>query len=282
MRKNLLFLLFFAVCGNFLFAQVENSSENSKAESDSLKMVVQQLQDQIGEKDAELQEMKDTQRYEKVWGKRKKYMNIGYCMMNLDGMPVPESKFGFTYSTGRTYYLHKKPIAGMIKFGLDFSYMDVTIASFDNSNGKGLTLGDEEEDFEIDLKRNYFDYTMQIGPSVTVNPINELKISAYGRFAPSASFITMNDYVYVQFVPHVTCGLSVCYKMIGLGIEGRWGKANYKGFSLNEDSLESLEGDDDMDDGMSQNGIFNAEDMLKTSKKKFSNSSFKVYVSFRF
>ena len=272
MRKNLLFLLFFATCGTFRFAQSEDFPENPNVESDSLKMVVQQLQDQISEKDAELQEMKDMERYEKVWGKRKKYTNIGYCIMNLDGMPVPESKFGFSYSMGRTYYLHKKPLAGMIKFGLDFSYLDVTVASFDNSNGKGLSFGDDEEALEIDLKRNYFDYTMQIGPSVTVNPIDQLKVSAYGRFAPSASFITMNDYAYVQFVPHFTCGLSVCYKVIGLGIEGRWGKANYKGFSLNE---ESMDGGDDMDS-------LNADDMLKTSKKKFSNKSFKIYISFRF
>lgn len=279
MRKNLLLLLFFAACGNLLFAQADNSSENSMEESDSLKMVVQQLQDQIGERDAELQEMKEAQRYEKVWGNRKKYMNLGYCMMNLDGMPVPESKFGFSYAIGRTYYLHKKPIAGMIKFGLDFSYLDVTFASFDNSNGKGISIGGDEESMEIDLKRNYLDYTMQIGPSVTVNPVDELKVSAYGRFAPSASFITMNDYAYVQFVPHVTCGLAVCYKMIGLGIEGRWGKANYKGFSLNE---EGMDGGENIDEDSTAGDIFNADNMLKTSKKKFSNKSFKIYISFRF
>lgn len=279
MRKNLLFLLFFATCGNFLFAQSEDFPENPNVESDSLKMVVQQLQDQISEKDAELQEMKDMERYEKVWGKRKKYTNIGYCIMNLDGMPVPESKFGFSYSMGRTYYLHKKPLAGMIKFGLDFSYLDVTVASFDNSNGKGLSFGDDEEALEIDLKRNYFDYTMQIGPSVTVNPIDQLKVSAYGRFAPSASFITMNDYAYVQFVPHFTCGLSVSYKVIGLGIEGRWGKANYKGFSLDEDSMEFGE-DNINDEGDIE--FTNPNDMFKTSKRKFSNKSFKIYISFRF
>lgn len=279
MRKNLLFLLFFATCGNFLFAQSEDFPENPNVESDSLKMVVQQLQDQISEKDAELQEMKDMERYEKVWGKRKKYTNIGYCIMNLDGMPVPESKFGFSYSMGRTYYLHKKPLAGMIKFGLDFSYLDVTVASFDNSNGKGLSFGDDEEALEIDLKRNYLDYTMQIGPSVTVNPIDQLKVSAYGRFAPSASFITMNDYAYVQFVPHFTCGLSVSYKVIGLGIEGRWGKANYKGFSLDEDSMEFGE-DNINDEGDIE--FPNPNDMFKTSKRKFSNKSFKIYISFRF
>lgn len=279
MRKNLLFLLFFATCGNFLFAQSEDFPENPNVESDSLKMVVQQLQDQISEKDAELQEMKDMERYEKVWDKRKKYMNVGYCIMNLDGMPVPESKFGFSYSMGRTYYLHKKPLAGMIKFGLDFSYLDVTVASFDNSNGKGLSFGGDEEALEIDLKRNYFDYTMQIGPSVTVNPIDQLKVSAYGRFAPSASFITMNDYAYVQFVPHFTCGLSVSYKVIGLGIEGRWGKANYKGFSLDEDSMEFGE-DNINDEGDIE--FPNPNDMFKTSKRKFSNKSFKIYISFRF
>lgn len=279
MRKNLLFLLFFATCGNFLFAQSEDFPENPNVESDSLKMVVQQLQEQISEKDAELQEMKDMERYEKVWDKRKKYMNVGYCIMNLDGMPVPESKFGFSYSMGRTYYLHKKPLAGMIKFGLDFSYLDVTVASFDNSNGKGLSFGGDEEALEIDLKRNYFDYTMQIGPSVTVNPIDQLKVSAYGRFAPSASFITMNDYAYVQFVPHFTCGLSVSYKVIGLGIEGRWGKANYKGFSLDEDSMEFGE-DNINDEGDIE--FPNPNDMFKTSKRKFSNKSFKIYISFRF
>lgn len=281
MRKNLFLLLLFAVLGNAAYAQVENSSVKSKSESDSLKMVVQQLKDQIGERDAELQEMKEMEHYKKVWDDRRKYMNIGYCSMNLDGMPVPESKFGFSYSIGRTYYLHKKPIARMIKFGLDLSYIDVTFASFDNSNGKGLTFAGEGEDaLEIDLKRNYMGYTLQFGPSVTVNPVSELKVSAYGRFAPSVGFITMNDYAYVQFVPYVTCGLSVSYKVIGIGVEGRWGKADYKGFSLDEDSMEF--GMEDMDENTNPGDMFNPNDLLKTSKRHFGDKSLKIYISFRF
>lgn len=220
------------------------------------------------------------QHYEKVWGKRKKYMEFGYVMMNLDGMPSPKSKYGFSINMGRTYYLHKKPIAKMIMFGLDFSYINATVASFKNDGGKGLSIsGMDEESLEIDLKRNYFDYAMQLGPSVTINPVSELKVSAYGRFAPSVSFITMNDYAYVQFVPYVTCGLSVSYKVIGLGIEGRWGKANYKGFSLDEEGMEI--GEDNVN-GEGDIEMPNPNDLLKTSKKKFSNSSFKVYISFRF
>lgn len=275
MKKILLFVSFMTVCCLFSKAQSETVDGNVNTEVDSLKMVVQDLQDQVNEKDLVISEMETEKHYEKVWGKRKKYMNLGYCIMNLDGMPLPESNFGLGISMGRTYNLHKKPVAGMIMFGIDFSYLDFTFASFDNTGGYGLSLA---EDLDIDLKRNYLSYSMQVGPSVTVNPVDELKVGVYCRFAPSMGFVTMNDYAYLQFVPYVTCGLSVSYKVIGLGIEGRWGKADYKGFSLDEESMTVDAGDINNPNDM----IPNMNEMFKTSKKTFKDSSLKIYLSFRF
>lgn len=272
MKKIFLFWLIVTIGSSFSLAQSDDINLNNNSEVDSLKMVVQQMQSQMDEKDAAITEMENEKRYEKVWGQKRKYTNLGYCIMNLDGMPSPKSKYGFCFSMGKTYNLHKKPLAGMIMFGIDFSYLDMTFASFNNEDGHGLSFG---ENLDIDLKRNYIDYTLQVGPSVSVNPIGEMKISAYGRFAPSVAIVTMNDYIYTQFVPYVTCGLSVSYRTIGIGIEGRWGKANYKGFSLNEDIDDSFDEDNDSFD-------FGMDEMLKTSKKRFSNKSFKVYLSFRF
>lgn len=76
----------------------------------------------------------------------------------------------------------------------------------------------------------------------------------------------------------MTCGLSVSYKVIGLGIEGRWGKADYKGFSLDEESMTV-----DADDINNPNDMIpNMNEMFKTSKKTFKDSSLKIYLSFRF
>ena len=41
-----------------------------------------------------------------------------------------KSDFGAAIVWGKTYYLHKKPLAGMIKFGIDWSWMDLNYAQY--------------------------------------------------------------------------------------------------------------------------------------------------------
>lgn len=52
---------------------------------------------------------------------RKKYVNLGFIntTMSQDGKSDLRSNYGASFTVGRTYFLHKKPIAGVFRFGID-------------------------------------------------------------------------------------------------------------------------------------------------------------------
>lgn len=57
---------------------------------------------------------------------RPKYVNLSFVSQKLDfgeGEKL-KSRFGAAFTTGRSYYLHKKPVAGMIRFGIDATWID--------------------------------------------------------------------------------------------------------------------------------------------------------------
>ena len=120
---------------------------------------------------------------------RPKYVNLSFVSQKLDfgeGEKL-KSRFGAAFTTGRSYYLHKKPLAGMIKFGIDWSWMDLNYAQYK------LETYDYDTDELYSEKAHQLEYGMQIGPSVTINPVHHLKVSAYFRVTPSYSMMYLND-----------------------------------------------------------------------------------------
>lgn len=85
-------------------------------ETDSLQRVVNDLSQQ-------LRHQKNEELDRKIWKNRSKYFNLGYVKQSLVFKDFGDEKlkndFGVSISWGKTYYLHKKPLLGMLKFGLD-------------------------------------------------------------------------------------------------------------------------------------------------------------------
>ena len=70
---------------------------------------------------------------QKIWQDRAKYFNIGYVNQTMTDKTFGgelKSDFGVSLSNGKTYYRHKKPLLGMIKFGLDFTWLDIKYAKY--------------------------------------------------------------------------------------------------------------------------------------------------------
>ena len=160
-----------------------------------------------------------------------------------------------------------------------FAYDD----DFGDGNGFGNGWGyddpfdngwdmEEDEDYDLDFGCHQFEYGMQIGPSITVNPIHHLKVSTYFRFQPSASIMLLDDEVYYGFVPFFKFGAVVACKSMSLGVEGRWGGTKYHGVSV-----------DDENDGYDyENEDMDASDFVDTFRQRMRTKSFRVYLSFRF
>lgn len=164
----------------------------------------------------------------KKW--RNKYINFGYTNMTIkqDDAPDLKSDFGAAFTVGRTFYLHKKPIANMIRLGIDATWIDLNYANY-----KMLVM--DKDDDENDYTYHQGDISMHIGPSITINPVSKLNIHGYFRFAPTFSGFYDNDSFYVNYAKVFVGGGSVSYGIIGLGIESRFGDCKYKRIVLPEE-----------------------------------------------
>lgn len=177
-----------------------------------------------------------------------------------------------SFSSGRNIYLHKKPIANILKFAIDFgseinyaqykdligdyNYSDNDFGYTDESDNN-YDLGYEDEEEDMDLGLHHIDVGLHIGPSISINPVSHLKILAYFRFVPSYSMLILSEEFYQGFTPIFSYGGEISYKFIGIGIEGRTGSAKYK------DMIAEYEGTDAL-------------------KIKYKTSAMRVYISFRF
>lgn len=270
MKKSVLLLLALVFVSGAK-AQEENKTQTVGAAQetvDSLAAVVNALTAQVAQAE-------EDRTSEKIW-RRKKYFYLGIGGTSLE-METPEgliapyksqASFGLTF--GKTFYLHKKPLAGLVKFGLDWTWMDLSYARYKKGSGfdmNGLlgNLGDyedwddwddwddEDEDLSdrLNVGMHQLEYGMGIGPSVTVTPfrplgidaLNYVKVSAFFHWQPSYSAVinsedgeTNLNHGYCNFFKF---GLGLSWKVLTIGYEHRWGSAKYNSQIFDDNELNS-------------------------------------------
>lgn len=151
---------------------------------------------------------------------RRKYsqLSFGRNTFKHDGWKM-KSDIEFNYTHGRTFYLHEEEIAGMVRFGIDGTWTDFTYARYTRT----LPVNDGKKDYKF----NQFDYALNVGPSAHINPIDDLNVHVYVRYAPAYSLLSGDKQLYGNYATYFLTGLSVSYNFISLGFEGRFGNCDY-------------------------------------------------------
>jgi len=164
----------------------------------------------------------------------KKYLNVGYSSQTLrleedkEGLFELKSKVGATFNAGRTYFLTKAPVAKLLNFGIDWTFIDLNYTQFKPSN--------EDFDEEESSKVQKAEIGMQVGPSVHLSIQGGFSVSAYLRYAPSYSLMYADEEFSSGYAGLMVAGLSANYTAFGFGIENRWGSASHN-FKLNEETI---------------------------------------------
>lgn len=261
------------------------------ASSDSIDTTVEPadtLREKLAQMETRMASMEQEQETQKTW-KRRKYWKIGITSPNLERTDGEEMKWktkgSFFIQKGRTSYLHSKPIAGMIKFGIDYGFIDVTYSKLElkeisYSGESGTRSSDGFDDIGIseltgiDLGMHKIDYALHVGPSISVNPWNKLIATAYFHVMPTASSIIQNDNFSYGFGCMMAAGVSVAYKAISLGVEGVWGKIKY--------TQTDFGGDEDEEEGYdSDNSEDKSASLFNTEKFTLKQSGIRAYIAFK-
>ena len=204
------------------------AQENGKGDTEA-------LQQQVTELSNRLSNMENENREQQIWKRRSKYFNLGYDIQTISlAGEKSKSSLGASLSWGKTFYLHKQTLFGMMKVGLDWSWLDLTYAQhkIDTSSDFGVTDDDSNESATT---MTHLAFGMQLGPSVTVNPVDHLKLSLYLRVTPSFAMIGADE-VYGGYSTYCNLGLSVAWRVLSVGFEQRWGKINADGNDKFNDS----------------------------------------------
>ncbi len=153
---------------------------------------------------------------------RRKYSQISFGKNTIkhEGWDKLKSDFAVNYTNGRTFYLHEDEIAGMIRFAIDGTWTDFTYAKYTRT----LPVEGKNKSYEF----NQFDYALNIGPSAHIEPIDDVIVHTYFRYAPAYSLLTGDKQIYGNYATYFVTGISVSYNFIALGFEGRFGNCNYR------------------------------------------------------
>lgn len=211
-----------------------------------------------------------------------------------------KTQFAFSVQRGKTIYFHSKPLWGMVRFGLDYGFLGMSYAKLElktpaisevNPSAPELPSGPSSDGgfddivsddpsgsivslLGVDLGMHKIDYSMHVGPSVSVNPWKHLIIAAYFHARPTASGIVENDTFSYGFGCAFSAGVSVSYKALSLGVEGVWSTIKYTQSSF-----------DDEEENDYVSSIDNADDsssLFSTEKFKLKQKGPRFYVAIRF
>lgn len=279
-------LLLMGLCGILSAQEVIDSTREDinslRQEIETLKM--QRLQDSLN--------VENRFRQERLWKKsRPLIIGIGNQAMldKTNGVKYKKS-FSIGVSFRRTYFLHDKAIANMMKFGLDVSFFDLTYARY--AKGKGSSLGNvlgnvtEEtadgvgNDFlnSINIGKHSITLGVAVGPSLKIVPfyhlnkkaLDKLKVTLYGHYVPSFCGVAMmgdgNKSFSGGYMGMWRYGINLSFSRIGIGVEHYKGKSKLHNFSSN---------DEEDDDGNSFPNFTN-------DKVKYTFSGTRFYIGFRF
>ncbi len=187
---------------------------------------------------------KEEDRRNSVW--RKGNIRLEYIANEKLKSPASEieSDWGFGFAAERAYYLHRRPILGMIKIGLDWSY-ELWITKY------------KDQAFDMGFQNTYINdlmgdqvgediyqggTTLGIGPSVTFAPfgftdnfLNKLNARAFFHYRFGLSGFHMetdglldDDSILTAFCYGPSYGLRISLNRLSLGVEFRSLTSKYK------------------------------------------------------
>ena len=167
--------------------------------------------------------------------------------------PKFTAKYGFGIQSGKNHKLHKKPIGNMFAINLDFLPLDLYCNIYKDNNTK-LPYG-TPEDMDSngwDYKMFEINYSMSLGPSLTLAPLVPTKIRGLGFFKINAYFhvgycaalVLLNGTKEKSTVGgldfghglYTSYGATLSWKAIGVGFEHRSGTSKYMSIRDNSSS----------------------------------------------
>lgn len=153
---------------------------------------------------------------------RRPYANFGFSNITMSSNDMPDliSNYSVSFSVGRTFYLHSRPMLGHVRLGIDVTWFDVNYTNYQIMNmAYSANTTTAYEQVELGA---------QIGPSITIRPFGRFHIHGYAKYSPTASSLDVNGNIYACYTPFIVYGAAVSVGNIGFGLENRTFECKYQ------------------------------------------------------
>lgn len=167
---------------------------------------------------------------------RRKYADFGFINTTMSSTDIPNltSNYGLSFSVGRVFYLHHRPIFRHVRLGVDVTWLDMNYTNYQIMQlGRSSNTAIQYEQMEL---------AAAIGPSVTIRTSGSITVHGYVKYAPTASVLYANDIIYNAYSPFIVNGIAVVRGKVGIGLESRtfmcdydeWGSAETRAYSIDK------------------------------------------------
>ena len=196
MKKRIYFSAFVFMCTMLLFAQTDDQSQKGILDFEEDTTNITSLNDIIKTQEQIYEKTYRNNFIKSVW-KRKKAFTISYENTTLKGKNLLmydgqnnyekknetfESDWGVSIKRSRTPALHKRPIADIVTFGLEHSFLDISVNHYKKKEGEILYNSNIVQEGENEY--NYipwgtemysFAYGIKLGPAITIAPFTHTR-----------------------------------------------------------------------------------------------------------
>ena len=152
-------------------------------------------------------------------------------------MPELKSNYVASFAVGRTFFLHKKPIGGFLRLGIDATWFDINYTNYKIKHIISWTT------YRYEYRQG--DLSVHIGPSITITPTKKMYIHGYFRCASTLSGLYMNETLLIGGKAICVYGGSNSYGTFGVGFENRYRDCEYGEIDLENNlqlSIRRMEG----------------------------------------
>ncbi len=202
----------------------------------------------------------------------KRYIHLGYAFDQQIEFANPtfsplggKAEWAASFEAGTTYFVHRIPLAEMLRIGIDFSYLDAQYAQYNSTVG---VMGPNNQLILTEETGRFASLGMQVGPSFTVSPARRIHLKAYLHYSPTLTLLSADDFKSALggYMGYITGGANVSWRMLTIGWEARTGRAKLGAQDLSEGKLSDW----------IDNGLFSGE------KYRVKAPSMRLYFGFRF
>jgi hypothetical protein len=210
------------------------------------------------------------------------WQHMKFASSNSEFAPDLRSTEGVALEAGSTFFFNgMRPIAGMVRIGLDFSYLDAQYNRF-GITGIGVNGG------SVKLAAHYANLGMRLGPSVTVTPVRNINVRGYVHVTPSMSAVIYDEFSLDNFEElkggfslGVAGGVQASWRFLTLGLELRDARAKLASVDPDKITL-----DDSGDSGGEFDGVEDLDDVEMNDavgpKQKVKLPGVRLIFGFRF